>query len=92
MTDTQWTHAHTFTLHGACAEVFRRVDRSQSELERWFAEHVTIEARDGGVFRFWGRHTYGAPGERMRRAASCATSANAAMSIRVIHSTACQAS
>lgn len=31
------------------------------ELGRWFAEHVDVEPRQGGAYRFWGRHTYGAP-------------------------------
>lgn len=31
------------------------------ELKIWFAEHVEVEARPGGAYRFWGKHTYGAP-------------------------------
>lgn len=31
------------------------------ELEEWFAEHAEVEPKVGGAFRFWGRHTYGAP-------------------------------
>ena len=55
--------AHTFTVHGTVPEVFRAWTDA-IELQRWFAEHVAIEAREGGIFRFWGRHTYGAPGEK----------------------------
>lgn len=29
----------------------------KAQLEVWFAEHVRIEAREGGAFRFWGKHT-----------------------------------
>lgn len=32
-----------------------------NELKRWFAEHVEVEPRSGGAFRFWGKHTYGTP-------------------------------
>ena len=28
---------------------------------RWFADHVQVELREGGAFRFWGRHSYGTP-------------------------------
>ena len=61
MADTNWTHAHRFTLPGAVPDVFRAWT-DPIELQRWFAEHVAIEPRVGGVFRFWGRHTYGVPG------------------------------
>ncbi len=32
-----------------------------AELSRWFAEHAEVEGWPGGAYRFWGRHTYGAP-------------------------------
>ena len=32
-----------------------------TELQQWFAEFVAVELRNGGNFRFWGRHTFGAP-------------------------------
>ncbi len=63
MTETKWTHAHTFTLPAAAPHVFRAWTDAV-ELQRWFAEHVAIEAREGGVFRFWGRCTYGVPTEK----------------------------
>lgn len=34
---------------------------SEAELRRWFAEHVAVEPREGGDYRFWGRHTLGTP-------------------------------
>ena len=30
-------------------------------LQRWFAEHAEVEPREGGAYRFWGRHTLGMP-------------------------------
>lgn len=33
----------------------------RAELKRWFAEGVEVEPREGGAYRFWGKHTYGAP-------------------------------
>lgn len=63
MADTKWTHTHTFTLHGSVPDVFRAWT-DPIALQRWFAEHVAIEPRAGGVFRFWGRHTCGVPGEK----------------------------
>lgn len=44
------------------AEVFKALIE-QDALRRWFAEHVEVEPREGGAFRFWGRHTLGTPGE-----------------------------
>lgn len=58
-----WTHQHTFTLPAAPSRVFTALTTAE-ELERWFAEHVEVEARAGGVFRSWGRFTYGAPSKQ----------------------------
>ena len=55
-----WTHEAKFTLPAPPGRVFEALTRRE-ELSRWFAEHVEIEPREGGAFRFWGRHTYGAP-------------------------------
>jgi uncharacterized protein YndB with AHSA1/START domain len=57
---TEWVHRFSVTLPADPARVFTALT-SPSELERWFAEHVEIDARSGGVFRSWGRYTYGAP-------------------------------
>lgn len=32
-------------------------------LECWFAERAEVEPREGGAYRFWGRHTFGMPSE-----------------------------
>lgn len=31
------------------------------ELSQWFAEHAEVEPHVGGAYRFWGKHSYGAP-------------------------------
>jgi uncharacterized protein YndB with AHSA1/START domain len=54
------THAFTETLAAAPERVFQALT-DEAELTRWFAEHVEIELQPGGEFRFWGKHTYGAP-------------------------------
>ena len=56
-----WTHEFRCTVPDSRERVFRALTEP-SELRRWFAEHVDIDARQGGAFRFWGRHSYGAPG------------------------------
>lgn len=63
MTDTTtnaWTHTHVFTIPAGRARTFAALT-DPVELRLWFAEHVDVDARAGGHFRFWGRHTYGAP-------------------------------
>lgn len=57
---TAWTHTFSVTLPAEPSRVFAAMT-SPSELEQWFAEHVEVDARAGGVFRSWGRYTYGAP-------------------------------
>ncbi len=59
---TRFQHEFTFTvpLTGSVDTVFKALT-DPAALERWFAEHVDIDAREGGAFRFWGRHTYGQP-------------------------------
>jgi uncharacterized protein YndB with AHSA1/START domain len=53
-----WTHTHRFTLQGSPDRVFTALT-SPAELRRWFAEHVDVEPRAGGAYRFWGKHTFG---------------------------------
>jgi uncharacterized protein YndB with AHSA1/START domain len=55
-----WVHAHRCAVPAEPGRVFAALTEP-SELRQWFAEHVDVEARDGGKFRFWGRHTYGVP-------------------------------
>lgn len=60
---SHWTHTHSFTLPAAPSRVFTALTTA-AELERWFAEHVEVDARAGGVFKSWGRFTYGAPSKQ----------------------------
>lgn len=55
-----WTHEHTFTVAAPVARVFGALTAA-SELASWFAESAEIEPREGGAYRFWGRHTPGTP-------------------------------
>jgi uncharacterized protein YndB with AHSA1/START domain len=57
-----WTHTHRCALAGAPNRVFDALTDDR-QLRQWFAEHVKVEPRSGGSFRFWGRHTYGTPRE-----------------------------
>lgn len=63
-----WTHEHRGELPGKPERVFRALTEP-AELKRWFAESVDVELREGGHYRFWGKHTYGAPqrGEARQR-------------------------
>lgn len=55
-----WTHEHRGELPGPPERVFRALT-DPAELKRWFADGVEVEPREGGAYRFWGKHTYGAP-------------------------------
>ena len=57
---TALTHEFSETLAAPREAVFRALT-DETELTRWFAEHVQVEPEAGGEFRFWGMHTYGAP-------------------------------
>ncbi|MGD2069325.1 MAG: SRPBCC family protein [Gemmatimonadota bacterium] len=61
MTDG-WTYEYSYPIPGEAARLFAALTREE-ELERWFAEHARIDAREGGDFAFWGRHTVGTPAE-----------------------------
>lgn len=54
------SHEFTVSLTASPARVFRALT-DERELMTWFAEHVAIEPCAGGEYRFWGRHTPGAP-------------------------------
>lgn len=60
MSDAQATFEHTFSLPAPPDRVFAALT-DPDELRAWFAEHVDIAAETGGRYRFWGRHTAGAP-------------------------------
>ena len=57
-----WTHEHSCTLTASPHLVFRALT-DRGELTRWFAEHASPGTGPGATFRFWGRHTLGAPSE-----------------------------
>ncbi|MEX0691113.1 MAG: SRPBCC family protein [Gemmatimonadales bacterium] len=59
---TAWTHDFTLPIMAPADRIFRALT-TPSELATWFAEHVEMEPRVGGPFRFWGKHTVGAPSE-----------------------------
>lgn len=61
MTD-RWTYEYSYPIPGEAARLFSALTREE-ELESWFAEHARIDAREGGDFAFWGRHTVGTPDE-----------------------------
>ena len=47
-------------LPASRAQVFEALTEEDA-LRKWFAEHASIEPREGGAYRFWGRHTLGMP-------------------------------
>lgn len=53
-------HEFTWKVPAPPARVFAALS-SAEELKGWFAEHAEVEPRMGGAYRFWGKHTYGAP-------------------------------
>lgn len=57
---SEFLHTHSFDFPVDAARLFQALTRSE-DLTVWFAEHVELDARPGGRFAFWGRHTYGAP-------------------------------
>lgn len=58
---TGLTHEFSVKLRASPETVFAALTDSDA-LRIWFAEHVEIEPRIGGAYRFWGKHTYGVPG------------------------------
>ncbi len=57
---TSLTHEFTASLPVTPERAFAALT-DESELTRWFAEQADVDLREGGSFRFWGRHTCGAP-------------------------------
>ena len=55
-----FTYEHSWTL-GAPRDRVMAALTEPAQLMRWFAEHVDVELRAGGRYRFWGRHTLGTP-------------------------------
>ena len=55
-------HVHEFTWRSAAPlkTTFEALT-TKPALQTWFAEHVELEPRVGGAFRFWGKHTYDTP-------------------------------
>jgi len=54
---TGLVHEYETPIEADAARVFRALT-TPSELQRWFAEEVTLEAKAGGTFRFSGRGAY----------------------------------
>lgn len=50
----------TYRIPGSLERVFDALTE-EGHLSKWFAEHVDVEARAGGRYRFWGRHTLWTP-------------------------------
>ena len=60
---TIWSHEHKASLPATPESVFAALT-SPVALRRWFADEVEIEPREGGSFRFWGKHVYGGAGPK----------------------------
>ncbi len=63
MSQFHYEYAFPVPLRGNVETVFRALTEATA-LENWFAERVDVDLREGGAFRFWGRHTYGQPARK----------------------------
>lgn len=54
-----WTHEHSWKLEASPARVYAALT-DPAELTCWFAERVEVDI-PAGRYRFWGKHTLGAP-------------------------------
>ncbi|MEJ2204396.1 MAG: SRPBCC family protein [Gemmatimonadota bacterium] len=57
-----WKYEHSFPIAAGVDALFAALTQEE-ELEQWFAEHASVDARKGGRMEFWGRHTVGTPKE-----------------------------
>ncbi|MEP7325901.1 MAG: SRPBCC family protein [Gemmatimonadota bacterium] len=61
-----WTYEHGWKLDTSTDKVFAALT-DPAQLTRWFAERAIVQLKPGGSYRFWGKHTLGAPGEAEAR-------------------------
>lgn len=56
---SEWTHHFSFPMpmRASAARTFAALT-VPADLTKWFAEHVELEPREGGAFRFWGKSSY----------------------------------
>ncbi len=55
-----WIHEHSSKLEAPPSRVFAALT-DPAELTTWFAERADLGTTRGGAYRFWGKHTLGAP-------------------------------
>lgn len=55
---SEWIQTFDCTLPASPERVFAALTDAQA-LKAWFAEEAEVEPRQGGAYRFWGRHSYG---------------------------------
>jgi len=60
MTGYSYEYEFPVPLSGSREKAFEALT-DRGALEAWFAEHVNVDPREGGSFRFWGRYTFGRP-------------------------------
>jgi len=55
-----YTHEFSWSAPAPLEKTFAALTTPEA-LRQWFAEHVDIDSKKGGAFKFWGRHTYETP-------------------------------